>query len=246
MDAERTTAQHVRSRVTYCRLFSYTYTSMEERSPYMPQYVSLLLLACALSLDSCSVGFTYGLRKVHIPLKSIIVISICSAAVLVLAMGVGYAAATFVSPEVATKIGGVVLIAIGVWVLIQFFKSDQSVDEPLVEQKTLVNVEIKWLGIVIHILRKPTVADIDKSGTITGIEALLLGISLSLDSFGAGIGASLLGYSPLLMALFITVMGSSFLLIGMRMGKALSSMRWLQRLTFLPGILLIIIGIWKM
>ncbi|GGE76834.1 putative sporulation protein YtaF [Priestia taiwanensis] len=212
----------------------------------MPQYVSLLLLACALSLDSCSVGFTYGLRKVHIPLKSIIVISICSAAVLVLAMGVGYAAATFVSPEVATKIGGVVLIAIGVWVLIQFFKSDQSVDEPLVEQKTLVNVEIKWLGIVIHILRKPTVADIDKSGTITGIEALLLGISLSLDSFGAGIGASLLGYSPLLMALFITVMGSSFLLIGMRMGKALSSMRWLQRLTFLPGILLIIIGIWKM
>jgi putative sporulation protein YtaF len=218
---------------------------MEERSPRMPQYISLLLLACALSLDSCSVGFTYGLRKVHIPIKSIIVISICSATVLVLAMAVGYAASSFFSPGVATKIGGIVLIAIGIWVLIQFFKSDKSSDEQLVEEKTLVNLEIKWLGIVIHILRKPTVADIDKSGTITGIEALLLGISLSLDSFGAGIGASLLGYSPFLMALFITVMGSAFLMLGIRMGKALSSMKWLQRLTFLPGILLIIIGIWK-
>jgi putative sporulation protein YtaF len=220
--------------------------SMGERSLRMPQYVSLLVLACALSLDSCSVGFTYGLRKMHIPIKSIIIISICSATVLMVAMAVGYAASSFFSPHVATRLGGVVLIAIGVWVLIQFFRSDRSTDDVhMTEEKTLVNVEIKWLGIVIQILRKPTVADIDKSGTITGIEAFLLGISLSLDSFGAGIGASLLGYSPFLMALFITVMGSMFLLFGIKMGKALSGMKWLQRLTFLPGILLIIIGIWK-
>ena len=50
---------------------------------------------------------------------------------------------------------------------------------------------------MIQILRKPTVADFDKSGTISAGEALLLGIALSVDSFGAGIGASLLGMHPL-------------------------------------------------
>ena len=49
---------------------------------------------------------------------------------------------------------------------------------------------------MIQILRKPTVADFDKSGTISAGEALL-GIALSVDSFGAGIGASLLGMHPL-------------------------------------------------
>ncbi|MDI5788515.1 hypothetical protein PO124_09275 [Bacillus licheniformis] len=53
---------------------------------------------------------------------------------------------------------------------------------------------MKSLGIVIHILRKPTSADIDKSGIITGIEAFLLGFALSIDAFGAGIGAAALGF----------------------------------------------------
>ena len=40
-------------------------------------------------------------------------------------------------------------------------------------------------------------ADIDKSGVINGIEAVLLGFALSIDAFGAGIGAAILGFSPI-------------------------------------------------
>ncbi len=99
---------------------------------------------------------------------------------------------------------------------------------------------------MIQILRKPTVADFDKSGTISAGEALLLGIALSVDSFGAGIGASLLGYVPAMMAILVAIMSSLFLFIGMKLGTVLSNMKWLQKFTFLPGVLLIIIGIWKM
>ena len=38
-----------------------------------------ILLALAVSLDSFSVGFTYGLRKMRIPFKSIMIIACCSA-----------------------------------------------------------------------------------------------------------------------------------------------------------------------
>lgn len=210
----------------------------------MYHYFSLILLAFTLSLDSCSVGLTYGLRNVRIPLKSIIVIGICSAVVMILSMGIGHMIAQVFSPVLATRIGGLVLVAIGAWVLYQFFQSDKKEEAP--QEEKVWNLEIASLGLVIQILRKPTVADFDKSGTISGVEALLLGMALSLDSFGAGIGASLLGYSPFTMAGLVAVMSSVFLFIGMKAGTILSNMRWLQKLTFLPGILLIIIGIWKM
>jgi putative sporulation protein YtaF len=210
----------------------------------MVQYFSLLLLAFAVSLDSFSVGFTYGLRKMQIPFKSILVIACCSAITLLAAMGVGNSIATFLSPEIADKIGGIVLVLIGGWVLYQFFRpSSQSNEKP--EEKTLVNFEIKSLGLVIHILRRPMAADFDKSGTITGIEAFLLGLALSLDAFGAGIGAALLGYSPWMMAILVALMSSVFVWSGMMCGRVFSEIRWIKKCSFLPGLVLILIGIWK-
>ena len=79
--------------------------------------------------------------------------------------------------------------------IISIFRSERK-EEPKQEEKVW-KLEIASLGLVIQILRKPTVADFDKSGTISAGEALLLGIALSVDSFGAGIGASLLGMHPL-------------------------------------------------
>lgn len=171
-------------------------------------YLSLILLAFTLSLDSCSVGLTYGLRSVRIPLRSIIIIGMCSAAVMLVSMGIGHMIAKIFSPVIATRIGGLVLIGIGIWVLYQFFRSEKK-EEPKQEEKVW-KLEIASLGLVIQILRKPTVADFDKSGTISAGEALLLGIALSVDSFGAGIGASLLGYAPAMMAILVAVMSSLF------------------------------------
>lgn len=216
-----------------------------ERSLPMQSYLSLFLLAFTLSLDSCSVGLTYGLRRLTISFKSILMISLCSAVVMLVSMTIGNLMIHMVSPIFARQIGGLVLVGIGAWVLYQYFSPD-SKEDTITDEKTLWNIEIPTLGIVIQILRKPTVADFDRSGTISGMEALLLGLALSLDSFGAGIGASLLGYSSWLMALLVALMSGSFLFLGMKIGACLQSKVWIYNLTFLPGLLLIIIGIWKM
>ncbi|MCA1032013.1 sporulation membrane protein YtaF [Bacillus timonensis] len=210
----------------------------------MVQYLSLILLAFAVSLDSFSVGFTYGLRKMKLPFKSILIIATCSALTLLVAMSVGSTLSKILSPIVAQKIGGLVLVVIGAWVLYQFFRPTNQTSEGF-EEKTLVNFEIKSLGLVINILRKPMVADFDKSGAITGIEAFMLGLALSLDAFGAGVGAALLGYSPWLMAIFVAIMSSLFVSTGIKLGRAFSEIQWVRKFTFLPGILLILIGIWK-
>ncbi|MCM3568319.1 sporulation membrane protein YtaF [Neobacillus mesonae] len=210
----------------------------------MSQFISLLILAFALSLDSFSVGFTYGLRKMVMPLKSVMIIATCSALSLLIAVSIGHGLEKMLSEKVTASLGGIILIGLGAWVLYQFFRPEKE-KEILNQEKTIVNFEIRSLGLAVNILKKPMSADFDQSGTITGIEALMLGLALSLDSFGAGIGAAMLGYSPIYLAVSVAVMSSLFVLFGIRSGRFLHRFGWVQRLTFLPGILLIIIGIWK-
>ena len=206
--------------------------------------LTLLILALAVSIDSFSVGFTYGLRKMRIPFKSIMIIAGCSAVTLMIAMFIGHLIGQFLSPALAEKIGGIILIVLGGWIIYQFFRPDKEKDV-LLHEKIIVNLEIKSLGLVIHILRKPMSADFDKSGTITGLEAFMLGMALSLDAFGAGIGAVMLGFSPVYMALSVAVLSSLLVFLGMRIGTLLAKISWLQKISFLPGILLIMIGLWK-
>ncbi|MDQ0161100.1 sporulation membrane protein YtaF [Bacillus alveayuensis] len=209
----------------------------------MVQYASLFLLAFAVSLDSFSVGLTYGLRKLQIPIKSIIVIACCSSITLLAAMMIGQLLEKTLPPFITNHLGGFILICLGIWVIYQFFRSNDQRDEDA--EKTLFNVEIKSMGIVIQILQKPTTADMDKSGTITGIEALLLGVALSLDAFGAGIGAALLGYSPLYMAILVAFMSSSFVFVGIQTGHLFSKISFVEKFSWMPGLLLILIGILK-
>ncbi|WP_180316810.1 sporulation membrane protein YtaF [Cytobacillus eiseniae] len=206
--------------------------------------ITLLILAFAVSLDSFSVGLTYGIRKMRIPFKSIGIIAFCSAFALMAAMLIGRISAQFLSPVFAERLGGIILICLGAWVLFQFFRPEKEKDI-LPHEKTIVNFEIKSLGLVINILQKPMSADFDKSGTITGIEALMLGLALSLDAFGAGIGAAMLGYSPIFLALAVAVMSSLFVFMGLKVGTFFSGSSWVQKCSFIPGVLLIIIGIWK-
>ncbi|WP_070120511.1 sporulation membrane protein YtaF [Bacillus marinisedimentorum] len=210
----------------------------------MMQIIPLIMLAFAVSLDSFNVGFTYGMRGMKIPHRSIAIIAVCSAASMLLAMTAGKAVSTILSPETASHAGGLVLILIGIWVIYQFFKqehSDRENNGPL-EFK----FEVKSLGLVISILRKPMSADMDRSGEIRGIEAVLLGTALALDAFGAGLGAAMLDFSPLITAFLTAAMSSLLVLGGMKTGMRLANTGLLKKVSLLPGFILIMLGVWRM
>ena len=113
------------------------------------------------------------------------------------------------------------------------------------EKENQFSFQLRIFGFVIHVLREPLKADMDDSGSITGREAFLLGIALSLDAFGAGVGAALLGYAPWLLSICVAFMSGLFLLLGMKSGFRFSGIPWINRLSFLPGVILIILGIWR-
>ncbi len=214
----------------------------------MTNITALVILAFAVSLDSFSVGFTYGLRKMKIPLVSIVIIACMSAGTILLSMLIGGLISQVLSPVFAERLGGILLIGLGLWVMFQTIRSSDESEEMIheeKEEKVIATIEMKYFGIAINVLKKPLDVDIDRSGTIMGLEAFLLGFALSIDAFGAGLGAAMIGYPPLALALCIGFMSSLFISFGMTFGRKLSYINWVNKLAFLPGILLIFIGVLK-
>lgn len=225
----------------------------------MTAYLSLLALALAVSLDGFGAGVMYGMRKIRIPWTSIAIVALCSGIVLYASMAIG---AIFVDwlPETAAKsIGAAILIGIGLWAVYQMStagsreKDDSNAaagraDEPAseVEERTVLLWEIRTLGIIIKIWKTPSAADMDRSGVISASEAVLLGIALSLDSFGAGIGAALVGFPPLLTAVTIALACGMFIAWGAKLGFLFSGYRWMNKLSMVPGCILIVMGIFKL
>lgn len=221
----------------------------------MPPMISLCLLALAVSLDGFGVGAMYGIRKIRISLLSIGIISVFSGVVIYASMQIGMLISGWISPTVASVTGALILIGIGIWAMVQMAMQGQPEEElvPIkgkpndtMTEHPILQIQLKRLGLVIQILKTPSVADVDHSGSISPQEAALLGIALSLDAFGAGIGAALIGFSPVITSAFIALASGTFIASGLKAGFLFSDVRRIKRFTFLPGCILIIMGIIKL
>lgn len=209
--------------------------------------VTFLLLTLAVSLDGFGVGIMYGMRRIKVPLISIMIISLCSGLVIAASMYLGQFLLQAMTPEVAKRIGAFILIGIGVWAIVQLLlQKSNHVAPSKTENKRVFYFEIKRLGLVIQILRTPVKADMDRSGIISATEATLLGIALSFDAFGAGIGAALIGFSPLWTSLCIAISSGIFIVLGLKTGVIFANINWLRKVSILPGFILIVMGIMKL
>lgn len=222
----------------------------------MSGWLSLLLVSLAISMDSVSVGLTYGLRNMRMPFLSLAVVSGCSFIVVYGVMMIGSSLTYWLTPEIGKQIGAAVLIVMGLFTLWRLVspraaEEEQSPRETVSlaqtqgEPELTVLSQFRMFGLMIQILRDPARADTDRSGHIMGSEAVMLGLALSLDAFGAGISLTFLGYSPLIVALCIAVMSALLLQMGMTLGRRAGQSKWISKLTWLPPILLICIGLAK-
>lgn len=197
-------------------------------------YTGLILLVIAVSLDSFSAGVVYGMRNICVPFNALFIIMVCSGVIVFVSMTIGSMFLTVLTPDIASMLGGSILIVLGCFAFINCLRSKSDTSNQNQKRKQ---------NILTTVLSTPDKADLDRSGIISPSEAVLLGFALALDAFGAGIGASMLGYAPILTALLIACMSGAFLYLGLTAGRILTKNRHMQRLTFLPPLLLITLGI---
>lgn len=206
----------------------------------MLYYMGLFFLVSAVSMDGFVVGMTYGLRNIRVPFPAIFIIMCCSGTVVFLAMTIGTAFRSTISTDFTSKIGGFILICIG---LFSIWNSVRSRSDLSRKKNNEDDSEGNFIPTKISsVFSTPAKADLDRSGRISMSEALLLGFALSMDAFGAGFGAAMLGYTALMTTIFIAIMSGAFLFAGLRVGTVFAEYKTMRKLVYIPAAILIVIG----
>lgn len=215
------------------------------------ELLALVMFALALNMDSFAAGVAYGVRNIKLPVLSLAIISLMSMGAISLSMLAGHTLAGFFSPTFAHRLGGAILLLIGLWVLFHSLRENrrgkQAGETPEEEvPSTILQVHIRSLGLVIQILREPSRADLDRSGTISAREAVLLGLALALDAFAAGFAVSMLGFAILPTALMVGIGHFALTYLGLQAGMGAVATGISQKISVLPGFILIALGLLKM
>lgn len=214
-----------------------------------------LLMAVALSLDGFGVGLAYGLRRIRIPINSMIAIALCT----VLAMGISMLFGGWVTLWLklipARLLGAVILLALGLFQLGKALwnRNKEFLPEavpamasvqPNLVLEPVFRFQLRFFGLVIQVLKTPDIADVDGSGVISLKESILLGCALAVDAFASGIGAAMAGMT-------LSVIGIVALtqIIMLRLGQQMAGKipaNWVDKAEYLPGAVLVVIGLGKL
>ena len=99
-------------------------------------------------------------------------------------------------------------------------------------------------GGLIGLLHDPVSADADHSGSISAQEAIMLGVALALDGFGAGFGAALAGFSPFATGLSVAVVKVIFVYAGLGLGRMARGLP-IKQFKIIPGLIILALGLLK-
>ncbi len=204
------------------------------------QIVSIVLLALAVSVDGLAAGISLGMRRIEIPLWSLLIISLTSGLAIFSSMVLGRLIAMAFSLVMAHILGAVILLILGLWVLLQGLASEERAEG------ILFQFRIPLLGLIIRVMKEPGRADLDDSGRINNREAYLLGFALAMDAAGAGLGASLLGFNIYLIPFLVALVKFILLFLGSRIGEGFKDLLSLRGQKILPGLILILLGFFQL
>ena len=185
------------------------------------------------NLDNLGIGISYGLQKIRIPFSSNLLIAIMSLIATAFAINMG----TFLSKifPFANLVGAILLISIGLW--ISFGRLLQRNIFPFIYNRS------KTLRSILDLLSNPAKADRNANGIISNNEAIILGISLSLNCIVTGLGAGLSGLSliPVISSVFFFSLIT--IVIGYELGNRTNFLHFGHLSQIISGAMLIAIGI---
>jgi putative sporulation protein YtaF len=199
----------------------------------------MLFLGIAVSFDGFGAGFAYGLRKVHIPFYSLIIICLSSSLSVFVSMEAGSIVAGLFSTQISSALGGLMLIGVGLIIVNQSLGRDMFFRRAVHKEQS----GSKGLSAFSGVLRRPELADFDSSGVITGKEAIVLGIALAMDAFGAGFGAAMMGFYPLSTAVAVGVSKLFLLTSGIILGRRFAQNAACEKAAIFAGLVLVFLGI---
>jgi len=176
---------------------------------------ALLFLVLATTFDSLLAGVSYGIAKIRVPLYSLAIAGLMTGATMLVSMSLGGALGAVFGHDIARWLGSSLLVITGALALRNGHDAGEAATTGA---EPAPPVTLRYLGVIIHIIREPKAADVDESRVIDTREAIALGAALSIDSAGVGLGAALAGFDVLWMTVLASVACPSSLALGTWLG----------------------------
>lgn len=189
----------------------------------------LYFLLLAISIDSFIISYTYGLKGVQLSILQRVKVAVTVGVVFYISMKMGTWLQLYLSLKLTEILGASLLILIGFSFILSALQPTKNSKFPL-----------------FSILKKPLKGDRDNSGFINGTEPFIIGLALSLDSMGTGISISLLGAQPLITSFSLLLLNILILSSGVEVGKHFRKWKKMNKLSILPGCLLVLFGVIKL
>jgi putative sporulation protein YtaF len=200
-------------------------------------WVTVLTLALSSSIDNFGVGISYGIRGIRLSFLSNLIIALIAFVFSYVGIVSGQYLSHVLPGMLSNVVGALFLIVIGLRIVLLTIPKKKK-NLPTEEEK---NSKYK------DYLSEPEQADLDHSGDIGFFEAIVLGIAVSINSLTNGIGAGLIGLSPLEISFASAIFSFLALWWGGLVGKQVAGIRigsWTlgQFSTVLSGVILLLVG----
>jgi putative sporulation protein YtaF len=201
----------------------------------MNQFLYIIFISLANNVDNIGARIAYSIRGIKITIPINIWISVITFIISATAAFSGTLITGFLSRQWSSVISMLLLTGIGLWIIVEpYMKKSGNVLRESREEKG-VNI--------LSVLMNPEKADMDNSKHIDFKEATVLGIALSINNIGGGLGAGMIGLNSFWIGFFSAVISFFALWIGNYITDYFTRWNIGNKATVTAGIVLIAIGI---
>ncbi|MFX3618933.1 MAG: manganese efflux pump [Sporolactobacillus sp.] len=185
-------------------------------------WLMILFIGLASSIDNFAVGLTYAIKGKKITWTANMLIAGIALVISYAALLIGQWLGLTLSPSLTDIFGGLIILLIGVWSLIDALRHRSSA--PIPEADTV---------------------DKDKNNIIVFNEVFILGIALSINALGTSFGAGMSHLQPIGVALFVSIFSFVSVAGGQWLGFSGLQSNLGKVSEFIASFLLIAIGLYS-
>lgn len=193
-------------------------------------FISVFLFALSANIDNFIVGTAYGLKKVNFNFRETSIISSIILLGTIIAMTFGKILLEFIPMDLAGSLGGSMIICMGVYYLIIFCKN---------KNKELDNIEENKGNKSEKIIDENCKVKIQKRQYK---ESVILGLVLSINNAGLGIGASITGLNIVATSIVSFVFSFMFIYLGNKLGNSWGANIIGKYAELVSGLIIILLG----
>lgn len=184
---------------------------------------TIFILALTLSVDDFSVGVAYGLYKIRITFKSLMIIVLGSATSTYGAMLIGRYIFTSMPAYITQWLSAIILATIGCKILYNARK-ERNDKSKFLKSKPFFKREPRKMGFW---------------------ETYVVGFGLGIDDFAQAVGLSLAGFPVVITVLLLEAAEVIAILSGNYLAFKGLSKKVNGKLSIIPGIVLIMVAVWQ-